>query len=66
MPLPTRRPCVTQEVGPFAVTVSFVDGHPCEMFITKRAKSGTELEEHLYDLGVTASRIMQGATEYED
>lgn len=57
--LPSRRRTVTENVGPFAVSISFVDGHPCELFITKRAKSGTELEEHLYELGVTASKIMQ-------
>ena len=54
--------------GYFSATVSF---HPdplfregrvvaIETFITKRAKSGTELEEHQHDLGVAISKLMQG------
>ena len=60
--LPTRRPCVHEKVGPFIVTVGIDprDGKACEVFISKRAKSGTELDEHLYNLGVTISKIMQG------
>lgn len=60
--LPNRRPAQTSSVGPFAVTVSYhpVTQAPVEVFVTARAKSGTELEQHLYDLGVTASRMMQG------
>ena len=34
-------------------------GNPCEVFMTKRGKSGTELEATLYELGVLASKIMQ-------
>ncbi len=60
--LPTRRPCVHERVGPFIVTVGFhpETGQPCEVFISKRAKCGTELDDHLYELGVTASKLMQG------
>lgn len=69
--LPSRRPCVTETVDDFAVTVSFdPPGGPlailrgelvaCETFISKRAKSGSELEEHQYALGVAASKLMQG------
>lgn len=61
MTLPNRRPCETSDIGPFSITVSFHPdtGQPVETFFTKRAKSGTELEQHLYDLGVTASKMMQ-------
>ena len=59
--IPNRRPCITETVGPFAVSVGFDPwGRPFEVFISARAKSGTELQQHLYDLGVTASKIMQG------
>ena len=60
MDLPHRRETVTEDVGPFAVSVSFVEGRPVEVFMTKRAKVGTELDEILYELGVRASKIMQG------
>lgn len=61
MRLPNRRPCVTEDVGPFSVTVGFMPStlNPCEVFITARGRSGTELEQHLYDIGVKASKIMQ-------
>lgn len=60
MSLPNRRPSETANVGPFAVTVGFDPaGHPCEVFITARGKSGTELDSLLYELGVTASKMMQ-------
>lgn len=60
--IPTRRPCETATVGPFAVTVSYHPGthHPFEVFITARGKSGTALDDHLYEIGVTASKMMQG------
>jgi hypothetical protein len=57
--LPNRRVSETADVGKFSVTVSFVDDKPVEVFITKRAKSGSELEELLYELGVTVSKMMQ-------
>ena len=62
---PNRRPSVTAEVNgdgfELAVTVGFDPdfGNPCEMFLTKRGKSGSELEATLYELGVLASKIMQ-------
>ena len=62
---PNRRPSITDEVVGdgfnFAVTVGFDPefGNPCEVFMTKRGKSGTELEATLYELGVLASKIMQ-------
>jgi hypothetical protein len=52
-------------VGPFAVSVGFkqdLAGEwtiPFEVFVTARGKSGTELDGHLYEIGVTASKIMQ-------
>jgi hypothetical protein len=30
------------------------------VFITQRGRSGSELDDNLYELGVTASKIMQG------
>ena len=63
MKLPNRRPCITTELGGFAVTVGFNplnNYEPCEVFITARAKSGTELEAWQYETGVEASKIMQG------
>ena len=61
MTLPNRRHCVHQRVGPFIATVGFdQEGNACEVFISKRAKSGTELDDHLYELGVAISKIMQG------
>ena len=61
MTLPNRRPCITEDVGTFAVTVSYdpKTGCPIEMFMTKRAKIGTDIENILYDLGVTTSKLMQ-------
>jgi len=64
--IPARRFSVTEQVGPFAVTVGFKQGPdgewsvPFEVFITQRAKSGSELDDHLYELGVKASKLMQG------
>lgn len=66
MSAPNRRHSVTQQVGPFAVTVGFTQDHtgawtvPFEVFITARGKSGTELDELLYEMGTTASAMMQG------
>jgi hypothetical protein len=62
---PNRRPNITDEVRgdgfELAVTVGFDPdfGNPCEVFLTKRGKSGSELEATLYELGVLASKIMQ-------
>ena len=62
---PNRRPSFTEEVAgdgfTFAVTVGFdpVFGNPCEVFLTKRGKSGSELERTLYKIGVLASKMMQ-------
>ena len=61
-PLPNRRPHIGETVGPFKFTVSChpATGAPVEVFINERAKSGTELEAHLYELGVRISKVMQG------
>ena len=62
---PNRRPSVTDEVSgkgfSLAVTVGFDPnfGGPCEIFMTKRGKSGTLLEHALYEVGVLASKMMQ-------
>lgn len=66
MTLPNRRTHITQKIdapafgGEFSVCVGFVDGKPCEVFISQRAKPGTHMDQLLYDIGVTASKIMQG------
>jgi len=63
---PNRRPSITVEVPgegfTFAATVGFdpSTGSACEIFLSKRGKSGTALEEALYELGVQVSKIMQG------
>ena len=63
---PNRRFSVNEQVGPFVVTVGFTQDHrgewtvPFEAFISARGRSGTELDEHLYDVGVKISRLMQG------
>jgi hypothetical protein len=68
MNLPNRRPCVTTDIGAgLAVTVSFhpQTGEAVEVFMTGRGKaSENSLTEALYQLGVTASKLMQG--EYGD
>ena len=64
--IPDRRFTETQQIGPFAVSVGFRQDHlgnwtiPFEVFITARGKSGSELDDHLYEIGVAASKMMQG------
>jgi hypothetical protein len=64
MNLPNRRPCVTTDIGAgLAVTVSFhpQTGEAVEVFMTGRGKaSENSLTDALYQLGVTASKLMQG------
>jgi hypothetical protein len=64
MTIPNRRPCVTTDIGSgLAVTVSFhpKTGDAVEVFMTKRGnKAGqSELDDAMYKLGVTASKLMQ-------
>lgn len=61
MKLPNRRECITEAIpgSNFAVTVGFDNGRPVEVFVTQRAKAGTDMDAILYELGVTASKIMQ-------
>ena len=62
--IPNRRPCVTTNIGAgLAVTVSIhpKTGEALEVFMTERGKaSDNELTQALYELGVTASKLMQG------
>lgn len=62
--IPNRRPCITTSIGAgLAVTVSFhpQTGEALEVFMTERGKaSDNELTQALYELGVTASKIIQG------
>tara|TARA_R110000824_G_scaffold307775_1_gene495388 strand:- start:65 stop:400 length:336 start_codon:yes stop_codon:yes gene_type:complete len=63
--IPARRISITESVAgdgfSFAVTVGFhpTYGSPLEVFLTQRGKSGTPLETTLYEIGVTASKMMQ-------
>lgn len=63
--IPTRRSSVTESVAGeglfFAVTVGFhpIHGSPLEVFLTQRGKCGSAIESTLYEIGVTASKIMQ-------
>ena len=65
--VPNRRPCITTNVGAgMAVTVSFCPqtGDAIEVFMSQRGKaSDNELTEAMYNLGVTASKLMQGELE---
>lgn len=62
--LPNRRPCITTDLGMgLAVTVSFhpQTGEAVEVFMSGRGKaSDGEMQDCLYDLGVVASKLMQG------
>jgi hypothetical protein len=68
--LPNRRPCITQNIGAgLAVTVSFhpATGDAVEVFMTERGKaSDNEMTNALYNLGVTASKMMQGEWEQDN
>ena len=63
--IPNRRYSVNEQVGPFVVTVGFKQDHngewtvPFEAFVSSRGRSGTELDDHLYNLGVAVSKLMQ-------
>ncbi len=71
--LPWRRPCITESIpgSKFAITVSydprplFAEDKliPCEVFVTKRAKIGSDLDTQLAELGIVASKLMQGEIE---
>jgi len=66
MQAPNRRFSVNEGVGPFVISVGFTQDHtgawtvPYEAFISSRGRSGTELDDHLYEIGVRISKIMQG------
>ena len=62
--LPNRRPCETEDVGEgLSVTVSYhpETNQPIEVFVTSRGKaSDNPMRDALYNLGVKASKMMQG------
>lgn len=62
--IPNRRPCETVTVGEnLSVTISFHPStlEPIEVFLTSRGKaSDGPMQDALYNLGVEASKIMQG------
>lgn len=65
--VPNRMPCVTEDVGPFAVSVSFMPdkrakdlcGAPVAVFLSKRAKTGSWLDDNQREWGIVASKLMQ-------
>ncbi len=60
--LPTRRELLSYEFGPFVMSVGFcpTTKQVCEIWYSMRGKSGTELDGYLYEMGVTASKLIQG------
>ena len=62
MELKNRRPCVTARTDNFHFAVSYDPdtGHAVDFFIVGRGKVGQQLDEELYELSVTASKMMQG------
>jgi len=61
-PLPNRRECITARTESFHFSISFhpETGHPVEIFVGGRGKSGSQLDEELVELSAEASKIMQG------
>ena len=61
-PLPSRRQCVTARTENFHFSISFhpETGHPVEIFVGGRGKSGSQLDQELIELSAEASKIMQG------
>ena len=59
--LPNRRMSVTESTKHFHFTIS-VDhrGVPVEFFVVGRGKTGTELDDEMYEMGVKVSRMMRG------
>lgn len=59
--LPHRRKAENFDIGPFIISVGFdpQTEKPCEVFFVARGKSGTQLDDWLYEMGVTISKIMQ-------
>lgn len=61
MGLKNRRPCVTARTDNFHFSISYDPdtGHPVDFFIVGRGKVGQQLDKELYELSVTASKLMQ-------
>lgn len=71
MDLPNRRPCVTQDVGMgLSVTVSYHPKtlQPVEVFMTGRGDKASDnpMTEALYEMGVSASKLMQEENPYAE
>lgn len=62
MELKKRRPCVTARTDNFHFSISYdpETGNAVDFFIVGRGKVGQQLDEELYELSVTASKLMQG------
>ena len=59
---PDRCENIITTVGPFKAAVCFdpVNGHPVAVFIVGRGTVGHHLDNHLRNLGIEISKIMQG------
>lgn len=57
----TRFPSENVQVGPFVAKVDFAPdtGAPHAVFIMARSKSGSDLDNFLFDLSTQISRVMQ-------
>lgn len=69
--LPNRRPCVTEDIGMgMSVTVSYHPEtlQPVEVFMTGRGEKASDnpMTEALYNMGVTASLLMQEGSPYAE
>lgn len=57
----TRWPGENVQVGPFVAKINFDpdNGAPISVFIMSRSKSGSNLDDFLYDLSTEISKVMQ-------
>ena len=69
--LPNRRPCITENIGMgLSVTVSYHPKtfQPIEVFMTGRGDKASDnpMTEALYNMGVSASKLMQEENPYAE
>lgn len=59
-PFPWENPDGTVgHLGPFSMSIGISKTGVCEVFFTDRGKSGTQIEDFLYNLGVSMSKAIQ-------
>ena len=65
--LPARRPSATAKIDQFYITASFDprSGRVCEVFITGRGKTGSPLNDTLYEMGLWISETIQAHDDLE-